>query len=494
MRRLMVGPVLAVLIVLAAGCTNAESDGRAGELADMTNTVRDSDSNVPLLMLLYMVYGFNPSTGECEGGVNSAGWNRQQERFFYPEAGYYCVADPAYIANAVAQMKSIGVDTLLFSWNGWGDVDFDGTIRAIDFKATNDAIIKWFEYLTDNEPDMKAAILVEPFFQVGAIPIKPANVTADQKLQILNHVWDNIYEAFPATVFNWEEKPLIVSYWGASTPGTLDGHWTLAGIDPRFTVKDWGVINEGANWEFTAYQGLEGMKIGTDGAIWIAPRFDEYYIWNSGSGFVDKEFSDLVRLDPDLTEGLYDRAWEKVFDNREDVMMVMLYGWNPWAEAASIEPAVPYGDVLLQKTAWYHNRFVEGKPFSNFGARTGGTWATPDDLRDIIGPVNPSKTLNMNSDMEVDQFLSTLIARAQSHVTSYLRRSFEGEPLPDAVKEINLRLASNLYNHALKVRQGPLVQAGEFELQLVDDAVFTDSLRRDLTPFKKRQGMKVLFP
>ncbi len=53
----------------------------------------DGDNRIPLLMLIYMGYGFNYTTGECEGGMDSTGWNRQQERFFYPEAGYYCTGN-----------------------------------------------------------------------------------------------------------------------------------------------------------------------------------------------------------------------------------------------------------------------------------------------------------------------------------------------------------------------------------------------------------------
>ncbi|MBI4307155.1 MAG: hypothetical protein HY678_12630 [Chloroflexi bacterium] len=57
--------------------------------------------------------------------------------------------------------------------------------------------------------------------------------------------------------------------------------------------------------------------------------------------------------------------------------------------------------------------------------------------------------------------------------------------MPEGVKDITLRLAMNMYNYMLKVRRGPLVQAGEFEVRLVDDSVFTKALRRDLRRYAR---------
>ena len=48
--------------------------------------------------------------------------------------------------------------------------------------------------------------------------------------------------------------------------------------------------------------------------------------------------------------------------------MVVVYGWNPWAELASIEPANggAYGDQLVQMTRWYFDRLVQGQPYRLF--------------------------------------------------------------------------------------------------------------------------------
>ena len=321
----------------------------------------------PLLMLWYLVYGYDWSTGECKGGPTSVGWERPQERVFSPQAGYYCSSDPSYIAAAINQMKEVGVTTLLLSWHGWGDVDFDGDTDAIDFVANTTAVVRILEHVRDHEPGMKLVVMVEPFFLTANPKISPPDVTVERRQVILDYVWDNFYNDFSDQIFQVEGKPLVVNW------KNNEGRWPLQETaDPRFAFREWGVIEEGGAWEFTAYQGLDGMKIGTDGAIWIAPRFDEFHLWNQGA-IPDKDFGDLIRLDPYLTDGLYDRAWEKVYRNRPSIKMVMLYGWNGWAEAASIEPAAPYGDLLLRKTHWYYHRFINQQPFQEFNAQGSGS-------------------------------------------------------------------------------------------------------------------------
>ena len=327
------------------------------------------DSEPTLLMLWNLPYGFDQE-GECVGGPRSIGWERSQERAFPPEVGFYCTGDPAYIAYAVAQMKSAGVSVVLLTWYGWGSRDLEedirdesGNLRAPDFVGVNAAVRTILEHLRDNEPTIKAGILVEPFFLNAKPKILPADLSMIQRQRILDYLRANFYEPFADQIFRWgaENKPLVVNW------KNNEGRWPLSDTqDPYFSFREFGVLDDGADWEFTAHLGLDGMKVGTDGAIWIAPRFDETYLWGKGALPADKHPGNLVRLDPHLTEGLYDKAWEKVYENRDRISMVMVYGWNPWAEAAAVEPSTIDGDLLLRKTAWYYQRLREGRDFQPF--------------------------------------------------------------------------------------------------------------------------------
>ena len=325
-------------------------------------------SGLPLATLWYLLYGFEYETGECLGGLSSTGWNRPQDSVYLPEDGLYCSGDLDHIAYAIGKMKEAGINTLYLSWNGNGDVDFDGEVEAPDFVANDATVLKVLQYLNLNEPSMKAAVLVEPYFLAAGPPINPADVTIEQKQGILDDIWDRFYNLYPNQIFNIDGKPLVFTW----TPGV--GRWFLDDTgDTRFTLKEWGVIADGADWEMTAWQGLEGMKIGADGVVWIFPRFDEFYMWINGHpGLVDKEFSELLRHDPELTDLLYDAAWQKVYDNKATVTQVVVYGWNPWAESSQLEPTFigpyPNGNLLLQKTLWYYQRLLEGKDYQVYAS------------------------------------------------------------------------------------------------------------------------------
>jgi len=367
--------VFVVLALLMAALVACVSIGESSE--DMLDAEPTSEpeeqvravANIPLATLWYLVYGFDQVTGACKGGLDSTGWERPQETVYYPDAGLYCSGDDDYIAYAIAKMKEAGIDTIFLSWNGDGDVDFDTIEDAPDFAATDAAVLKILQYLNLNEPTMKVALLVEAFMLSAHPPILPSAVTVPRKQGILDDVWERFYNVYPNQIFNLDGKPLIFTW------RPPEGRFLLSETaDPRFTFREWGVLSEGAEWEMTAIDGLDGMKIGTDGTIWIFPRFDEYYMWINGHpGLASKAFEDLVRQDVRLEEGLYDAAWKKVYDNVDDITMVVVYGWNPWAESPSLEPSsvgpYPQGHTLIEKSLWYFTRLLQGDSYRKFPAK-----------------------------------------------------------------------------------------------------------------------------
>lgn len=106
-------------------------------------------------------------------------------------------------------------------------------------------------------------------------------------------------------------------------------------------------------------------------------------------------------------------------------------------------------------------------------------WVTFSDLLELIRVVEPDE-LGFVNYAALNAWLDRLIARSQSHVAAYLKTTFDGKIVPEGVKEGTLRLAANLYSYALKTRRGPLTQVAEFEMKVIDDAVFTKALQGDL--------------
>ena len=71
--------------------------------------------------------------------------------------------------------------------------------------------------------------------------------------------------------------------------------------------------------------------ISDDGMYVVFPRFDEYWLHIMGRDF-DYPYR---RVDPLLTEGVYEQTWQVAVDNRDDIKLIVLYAWNEHKEHAS---------------------------------------------------------------------------------------------------------------------------------------------------------------
>ena len=95
----------------------------------------------------------------------------------------------------------------------------------------------------------------------------------------------------------------------------------------------------------------------------------------------------------------------------------------------------------------YDTALIQSLRSAGLQAQQEVSWRILSNLHQIIRAI-PPMTLNVNTDAEVNEFLTALIDRAGSHLTSYLNQTFEDELVPAAITEITLRLAANMYNRA----------------------------------------------
>jgi hypothetical protein len=299
--------------------------------------------------LWYPVYGYDRGTGECLGGLGTSGWNEAPggpSVAVTPNAGFYCFGDARYQEWAVARMKEAGIWWVMLSWNGWGDIEIDGTVEARDFEAANRDSIKLLKHLETVGSDFKAVLLVEPF--TSARDIDPSTLTKEQKQRILDYIWEEFYSPYSDVILRWEDRPLLVQWY----PMAL-------GPDDRFTIRTFGsspVANDpNLDWNWLPDVSRVAEYISSDGFTAVCPRFDEYWQWILGvPGFKDKDQSQLRRMDPFLTEDVYGKWWEVLSENRSEVKLILVYSWNAYAEQAFIEPAengpLGLGYRLLEET------------------------------------------------------------------------------------------------------------------------------------------------
>ena len=431
-------------------------------------------------------YGFDLATGKSVGGVGSSHWDSTV--VVQPRHGLYSSDDPDVIAWQIDQMLDAGITCVMISWFGTGlpNLPFgfspDNKFGEANHRATKAVL----DHLLTLNGRMKASILVEPWPDVSRLHGEPFLISDSDKAEIWGIINYELYRPYKSVFLQWDGKPLVTA-WMPMDIGP-DNRFTYRRLSvyedipsPADFPMDWNLLD-------TTDANKYGQLISADGFRKVSPRFNSLYLYMSGRR--DK----IVQIDPYLREGWYDSQWEWVFDNRDDIKLLMVWTWNEYHEQNFIEPTAsgsPLGvqELLRDRTRFYWNLFRSGQTFR----RHDGPVANVKDLRHMVGTID-ARELGLADDVERDAFLSSLLTRAGSYISAYLGSNYSRVRDWPAVEEAVLRLASNIYSYALKTRRGPLMQAGDFNVELNDDAVFTDAIKNDLDLLKVKRGIRVLYP
>jgi len=112
-------------------------------------------------------------------------------------------------------------------------------------------------------------------------------------------------------------------------------------------------------------------------------------------------------------------------------------------------------------------------------------WISVDDVINFHG-LKP-KHLNLEKDdtEKLEEIVSDWILQAQDLINVYTNRNYTDETVRDAVKNICLRLTSNMVSLAIQKRDSPIIKVNDWTIQNVSSDIFTDELKHDLKPFIK---------
>ena len=112
-------------------------------------------------------------------------------------------------------------------------------------------------------------------------------------------------------------------------------------------------------------------------------------------------------------------------------------------------------------------------------------WISVDNVINFQG-LKP-KHLNLDKDdtQKLEEVVSDWIIQSQDLINMYTNRNYTDETVRPAVKNICLRLTSNMVSLAIQKRDGPIIKVNDWTIQNVPSDVFTDDLKEDLKPFIK---------
>ena len=112
-------------------------------------------------------------------------------------------------------------------------------------------------------------------------------------------------------------------------------------------------------------------------------------------------------------------------------------------------------------------------------------WISVDDVINFHG-LKP-KHLNLEKDdtEKLEEIVSDWILQSQDLINVYTNRQYTDENVRDAVRNVCLRLTSNMVSLAIQKRDSPIIKVNDWTIQNVPSNIFPDELKDDLKPFIK---------
>ena len=112
-------------------------------------------------------------------------------------------------------------------------------------------------------------------------------------------------------------------------------------------------------------------------------------------------------------------------------------------------------------------------------------WISVDDVINFTG-LKP-KHLNLEKDdtTGLNNIVSDWINQSQDLINMYTNRNYTDENVRDAIRNICLRLTSNMVSLAIQKRDNPIIKVNDWTIQGLSSDIFTDDLKDDLKPFVK---------
>ena len=112
-------------------------------------------------------------------------------------------------------------------------------------------------------------------------------------------------------------------------------------------------------------------------------------------------------------------------------------------------------------------------------------WISVDDVINFTG-LKP-KHLNLEKDdtTGLNNIVSDWINQSQDLINMYTNRNYTDETVRDAIRNICLRLTSNMVSLAIQKRDNPIIKVNDWTIQGLSSDIFTDDLKDDLKPFVK---------
>ena len=107
-----------------------------------------------------------------------------------------------------------------------------------------------------------------------------------------------------------------------------------------------------------------------------------------------------------------------------------------------------------------------------------------DEVKTFTGISPMHLKLDADDESKLNNILEGWIKQSESLIKSYTHNEFsEDEEIPDAVKNVCLRLTANMVALAIERRDTPRTKVTDWQIHVSSSNIFTSDLKKDLEPY-----------
>ena len=113
-------------------------------------------------------------------------------------------------------------------------------------------------------------------------------------------------------------------------------------------------------------------------------------------------------------------------------------------------------------------------------------WISVDDVIHFHGLKPQHLNLAKDDTTILNSIITSWILQAESLIKTYCHiKSISDDDVSDAMRNVCLRLTSNMVSLAIQKRDNPIIKVNDWTIQGLSSDIFTDDLKADLAPFVK---------
>jgi len=113
-------------------------------------------------------------------------------------------------------------------------------------------------------------------------------------------------------------------------------------------------------------------------------------------------------------------------------------------------------------------------------------WISVDNVTDFTGLKPQHLKLDKTDTSGLNDIVEEWIKQCQDLICSYTHNTWTDAEVPDSVKNVCLRLTSNMVALSVARRDTPLTQPNDWTVTILSSEIFSDDLKEDLEPFVKQ--------